>query len=326
MRPKVSIVIPIFKAEAYIERCARSLFEQSLDNIEYIFVNDCSPDNSMYLLNKVLGDYPQRKEQVHIINHSQNLGAAKAREVGIKVATGEYIIHCDSDDWVERNMYQTMYEEVQNHNADIVICDFYETDGIRHKHITQHIDTKSDLLRGLLNTSIKGNICNKLVASYIYKSIKSFPTAHMMEDLAYCIQFELNRTGKVIHLAIHLYYYYYIINSICHQPDESSCLARCQQTCTNIDYIINILKSKGLEAKYKQDIIVLKSNAKVYMWPLLIQDPQKYYSTWRSIYSEINWTYPFVPCVNLRFRIIFFLTVIGIYPNFIHLIRKFTKR
>ena len=105
---------------------------------------------------------------MHIINHAQNLGAAKAREVGIKVATGEYIIHCDSDDWVERNMYQTMYEEVQNHNADIVICDFYETDGIRHKHITQHIDTKSDLLRGLLNTSIKGNICNKLVASYIY--------------------------------------------------------------------------------------------------------------------------------------------------------------
>ena len=107
-QPKVSVIVPIYNVEAYIERCAISLFEQTLDDIEYIFVNDCTPDNSMMILSEVLSRYPQRKEQVRIINQPKNQGAAKAREDGIKEARGEYIIHCDSDDWVDKNIYQLL--------------------------------------------------------------------------------------------------------------------------------------------------------------------------------------------------------------------------
>ena len=98
-RAKVSVVIPVYGVEKYIERCVRTLFGQTLDDMEFIFVNDCTPDCSIDLLCSVLEEFPQRKEQVRIINQPHNMGAAKAREVGIKAATGEYIIHCEWWTW-----------------------------------------------------------------------------------------------------------------------------------------------------------------------------------------------------------------------------------
>ena len=87
--PKVSVIVPVYGVEKYIERCARSLFEQTLDDIEYIFVDDCSPDRSIEILNQVIGEYPGRKDQVQIIHHASNQGLALARQTGLKAATGE---------------------------------------------------------------------------------------------------------------------------------------------------------------------------------------------------------------------------------------------
>ena len=80
--PKVSVVIPVYGVEKYIERCARSLFEQTLDDIEYIFVNDCTKDRSIDILNEVINDYPARKQQVRIVHHEENKGSALARLSG----------------------------------------------------------------------------------------------------------------------------------------------------------------------------------------------------------------------------------------------------
>ena len=95
--PKVSVLVPVYGVEKYIERCARSLFEQTLDDMECIFVDDCTPDDSMQVLVKILSEYPRRKEQVKIIHHETNQGLPAARQSGLKIATGEYIAHCDSD-------------------------------------------------------------------------------------------------------------------------------------------------------------------------------------------------------------------------------------
>ena len=80
--PKISVIVPIYRVGKYIERCVRSLFEQTLDDIEYIFINDCSPDNSVIILTKLLKEYPQRRSTVQIINFTRNQGAAEARKVG----------------------------------------------------------------------------------------------------------------------------------------------------------------------------------------------------------------------------------------------------
>lgn len=124
MQPKVSVIIPVYKVEKFIERCVRSLFEQTLEDIEYIFVNDCTPDKSIDVLLGVLNEYLNRKQQVRIIEHSSNMGSAKVRLDGMKAATGKYIIHCDSDDWVDTNLYKSLYDKAEQTGADIVTCDF----------------------------------------------------------------------------------------------------------------------------------------------------------------------------------------------------------
>lgn len=125
MKPKISIIVPIYNVEKYIERCCRSLFEQTLSDLEYIFVDDCSPDNSISIVKSVVEEYPNRKNQVHIIKHHSNKGLTCARNSGIAIATGTYIAHCDSDDYVDTLMYEKLYNAaIDQGGADIITCDF----------------------------------------------------------------------------------------------------------------------------------------------------------------------------------------------------------
>ena len=124
MRINVSVVIPVYNVEPYIKRCVESLMSKTLKTgIEFIFVNDCSTDNSVNLIEEVVSCYSERKDQVRIIHHSSNKGLACTRLTGIKEAKGDYIIQCDSDDWVDQNSYQTMKDILtrqENKSADIV--------------------------------------------------------------------------------------------------------------------------------------------------------------------------------------------------------------
>lgn len=82
-----------------------------MDDLEYIFIDDCTPDYSIKILERVLRDYPQRKAQVKILHNEQNLGTSATRTRGMKLAAGDYIIHCDSDDWVDKDYYQTIVQK-----------------------------------------------------------------------------------------------------------------------------------------------------------------------------------------------------------------------
>lgn len=97
-QPLVSILVPVYQVGEYVERCARSLFEQTYDNLEYIFINDCSPDNSIQILESVIKDYPDCANKIKILHHEENRGVSAARNTGIKNATGDYLFFMDSDD------------------------------------------------------------------------------------------------------------------------------------------------------------------------------------------------------------------------------------
>ena len=126
---KVSVIVPIFGVEKYIERCARSLFEQTLNDMEIIFVDDCTKDNSIRVLKTTIEDYPARINQIKILHHEVNKGLSHARETGVKAATGDYIAHCDSDDWVDINMYESLYLFAQKGNYDFVKSGRINSDG-----------------------------------------------------------------------------------------------------------------------------------------------------------------------------------------------------
>lgn len=120
----VSILVPVYNVNRYIQKCAVSLFEQSYPNIEYIFVDDCSPDDSIAILYDVISRYPKRKAQIKIISHKINKGLAEARNTAVNAATGKYIMHVDSDDYLERETIAIMLAKAVEKAADMVVCDF----------------------------------------------------------------------------------------------------------------------------------------------------------------------------------------------------------
>lgn len=123
---QVSVVIPVYNVEQHIERCLHSLFSQTLKDIEYIFVDDCSTDASVWKITEVLESYSYRKCQTRILKHETNLGVAAARTTGILATTGDYIIHCDPDDYIEHNMYELLYDKAIKTDTDIVACYYWQ--------------------------------------------------------------------------------------------------------------------------------------------------------------------------------------------------------
>lgn len=169
--PKVSIIVPVYRVEKYIERCARSLFEQTMEDIEYLFIDDCTPDKSIEVLNRVLEEYPHRKKRVVIHRMEKNSGQAAVRKWGMLNATGDYVIHCDSDDWVDVTMYEKMYNKAIEEDADMVVCDYYRSDGVTHSEDTGFISTeKEQFIREMLYMRTSWAVWNKMVKRELYHS------------------------------------------------------------------------------------------------------------------------------------------------------------
>ena len=118
--PKVSIIVPVYNVEQYLEKCFNSLINQTLKDIEIIIVNDGSTDHSKDIIDKYLEKYPNVIKYLY----KENGGLSSARNYGMPYAKGEYIAFLDSDDYVEPNMYEEMYKTAKQYNSDMVECDF----------------------------------------------------------------------------------------------------------------------------------------------------------------------------------------------------------
>ncbi len=207
--PKVSLIIPVYKVERDIERCVRSLFGQTLDDMEYIFVDDCSPDASIGILEEVLCHFQKRKEQIKILRNEKNMGVSYSRLRGLSVAEGEYISFVDSDDWTEYNMYELLYEKARKENYDIVISDYYNEYG---GYTTQTTFRQSSAFECLSNLHKKGYFPYTLWCQIYHKHLfdneninKIQPTNHG-EDLWLNICAHL-RAKSIGFVPICLYHY-----------------------------------------------------------------------------------------------------------------------
>lgn len=201
---KVSVVVPIYNVSQYIERCVRSLFEQTLQDMEYIFVNDCTPDDSIVILEKLLEQYPERKKQSQIILHEKNQGLACSRIDGVKVATGKYIIHCDSDDWVDTDLYEKLYNKAEETGADITICDFqceYNSGRKPEKIVTNFKGTPRKTLENMHRESFYCMVWRALMSREFVVEHKLLPPPHvdMWEDTCVTIPafYYANKIAKV---------------------------------------------------------------------------------------------------------------------------------
>ena len=123
---KVSVILPVYGVAAYIKKCTQSLLNQTLQEMEFLFVDDHGPDNSIELLRQTIKGHP-REKQCRILRPEHNLGAGMARNYAIPEARGEYIAFVDSDDWVEMDMFETLYCEAKKHkSADMCYSQEYK--------------------------------------------------------------------------------------------------------------------------------------------------------------------------------------------------------
>lgn len=184
MTPKVSILIPVYKASAYIEKCAISLFNQTFEDIEYIFINDATPDDSIERLQKIIEQYPNRKDKIKVISHPINKGSAAAKNSAIDAANGYYICFVDSDDYIEPEMIEVLYNKAIEEDADVVVSNLIIEYKNRTSVFDDHVYDKSEdnFIHMILHKETSSSMCNKLVKSSLYKQFD----CRVPDNLNYC--------------------------------------------------------------------------------------------------------------------------------------------
>lgn len=207
---QVSILVPIYGVEKYIERCARSLFEQTYENLEYIFVDDCTPDKSMEILLRVMEDYPNRKGQVRIIRHEHNRGLAAARNTALDAATSPFITHVDSDDYLALDAIQLLVAKQVETDADIVSGNYFviESNGTR-KAVEPDYADQHDMMRKVISPHFRNYaIWHRLIRLSLYNDnhIRALEGVDYNEDLQQFIP--LLYYAKIIaKINEHIYFY-----------------------------------------------------------------------------------------------------------------------
>lgn len=292
---KVSVIVPVFNVQRLIQRCAQSLFEQSLYDMEFIFVDDCSPDDSIDVVKQLLKNYPQRIPQVVFCKHDTNKGLPTARKTGLSYAHGDYIAHCDSDDWVTVSMYEELYNAAQEGNYDIVSCDYYKSDGTNHQRMT---------IRHNPQRLMQGPVWNKLVKRSLYEHI-FFPKENKAEDGVIMTQLSYY-ARSVKHINIPYYYYYVNPDSICRIPTKDACVERWRQEVCNVKLREDFLVKNNDHIKYFEDIVLMKYYANSNLVPYLYDD--NVYSIWKNSFPELFEELKLTSCFPIRIKVAYFLS------------------
>lgn len=181
--PAISIIVPVYKAESYLERCINSIVSQSFTDWELLLVDDGSPDNS----GLICDNYADKDSRIRAI-HKNNGGVSSAREAGISAATGYFSIHVDPDDWIEPNMLATLFQKAEETGADIIVCDLLLDYGKYSTVLEQSVVSKDIFLKRLLGQERHGSLCNKLIRTELYRRYNlHFPEKLICwEDLYIC--------------------------------------------------------------------------------------------------------------------------------------------
>ncbi len=280
MDTKLSVCIPVYGVEKYIEKCVLSLFNQTMkEGIEFVFVNDCTKDKSIEILKEVCSRFPERKSQVKIIHHDKNRGLAAARLTGMRNASGEYIAHCDSDDWVEPEMYQSLYYTAKSNDADIVSCDFIVENNNGSEPVSLYYNNNKDLYLQDVISNKWGTVWKFIIKRHIFTNGKIIFDEKIChgEDYIYTVQCILASSSYV---NLNKNYYHYNCQNISSMMKTPSLDSAKQQYAASI-FVFDILKKRNLFDKYSQSILLRK---------LFARNRFLYFGVgkWREIFPEIK--------------------------------------
>ena len=216
--PKLSIIVPVYKVEQYINKCVESILNQTFQDFELILVDDGSPDKC----GKICDEFALKDDRIRVI-HKENGGQSSARNRGLDIATGELIGFVDSDDDIEPDMYQQMVSFLDAEKLDIVCCDTYLVRGERKKvrllYPEDKVFTKNDGVCENLKGHIDNAVWNKVYKREIFSDLR-FTEGIVFEDVRLIYQL-FNKASRVGYISRPLYYYYKRKNSTIAQAFNS---------------------------------------------------------------------------------------------------------
>ncbi len=234
----VSVIVPVYKVEKYIDKCIKSIVEQSYKSLQIILVNDGSPDNCP----NICDDYAKTDDRI-IVVHKKNGGLSDARNAGLNIATGEYILFVDSDDYIEKNMVEILYKKIQKDNADIAMCgikEVYEDTFIKIipliPQVSEAVLTQNDIFNLLPRNSSFVVVWNKLYKKDIFIDLR-FDVGKMNEDefIAHKIY---DKCEKMTCVSDKLYNYLHRGNSIISSDFTTKYLQTCDAYIARTEYFI----------------------------------------------------------------------------------------
>lgn len=180
--PKISVIVPVYKVEPYLQKCLNSVVAQTYRNLEIILVDDGSPDRCP----AICDEFAAQDFRIKVI-HKENGGVSSARNAGLAVATGDWIGWVDSDDWIEPDMYSYMLEKARTYGADIAVCsrtEVYPDRTVQRGWSEDLVMNREDALVLLLKNDVLQNYCcDKLFRAGMWKGIV-FPESSTFEDIA----------------------------------------------------------------------------------------------------------------------------------------------
>lgn len=235
----VSVIVPVFKVEQYIQRCLDSICNQTYKNLEIILIDDGSPDRS----GEICDEYARKDKRIKVI-HKQNAGVSAARNDGLDIATGDFITFVDSDDYIAPEMYQTLVKKIVIENADIAICSFFQ-EGISgefhinskvHKEVQlSQIEQIECLLRNRYYTCA---LWDKLYRKAILKNIRFDVKVHHYEDYLFLYDV-MKKSRKAIFIPNGYYYYCNNEQSTARRPFNSKMMEIvevCKRVLENVHF------------------------------------------------------------------------------------------
>ena len=279
---KVSILVPLYNVEKYVGKCVESLFSQTYKNIEYVFVNDCTPDRSMAVIDECIEKYGVRN-QCKIINHEVNKGISTSRNDCLDNATGDYILFIDSDDYIDHDMVESLVKVAQENNADISGCGYVEEYGNYSKEFPQkYTNNHAEMMRAITVLTIKGVMWKLLIKRSIVEdnNVRFIPDNTMVDDYLFCCQvFFYAKTFASVDRCMYHYIQYnpnnYSKTKVFNITSQAKAIVKTEE----------FYKENGVYDIVKKELLQRKFLSKL---PLLLNKNCYDVNLWRSLFPESN--------------------------------------
>ena len=198
----ISVIVPVYRVEPYLRQCVDSILSQTYEDLEVLLIDDGSPDRC----GEICDEYQRQDTRVRVF-HTENRGVSAARNLGLRVAKGEYIGFVDSDDWIEPDMYEVLLKRIEETGADISVCGvFYEfTTKSIESPCVETIYDPNDAVYALICGDLKIQVMNKLWSKEMARLFQ-FPEGHAFEDI-FTVHRVLMKSKKVATVEKTLYRY-----------------------------------------------------------------------------------------------------------------------